>query len=960
MLKTRLNGTERPKKDAGLRRGVAAAVVLLIVCVLAVGAVSAADTVIVSDFAGLQNSITNAPDDLTIIVADNIEVSGSDAIPAITTNITLTTNNANHKIYRTGANTSSPTGMFIIQNGGKLTIQGNNSKTLTLDGNQTEVSDNGQPLVRVENGGNFTLANGGILTNNTANNGGGVYVNFGTFTMSGGEISGNTAVSNGDPYSGYGGGVYVNSGTFTMERGTISDNEAGSNGGGVYVDNSESKSGTFTMSGGTISGNTAGPCGGGVCMSGGTFTMSDNAAISDNTATSGGGVYMSRDRSSFTMSGGEISDNTASYGCGVYVDSGTFELSGGEISGNEASGYGGGVYVNLGAFTMSGGTISSNTASYGGGVYVGGSTFTMSGGTFTMSGGTISGNEASGYGGGVYVDKSGTFTMPGGEISGNTAEEGGGVYLEDGTFTMSDNAAISRNTADYNGGGVCMSGGTFTMSDNAAISGNAAISDNTADNGISPNCGGGVCMFGGTFEMSGGEISGNTADPGHPDSGGGGVYMYPDTLYPGTFDMSGGKISGNNAYCGGGVCVFSGGMFTMSDNAAISDNTASGSGGGVYMSGDGTFEMFGTAAISGGGVYVDSGTFKLSRSGSTDSVYLGFEKSITVTGDLTATDPQVTVIELADLGDGRTVVTGTPLHEDDLSRFKLDPSVTGFKLAYQSPDRIVLLPDSDPAPLPPSGGSSSDGNMENAFRVLFNDGATTLTVQTDLSYGDKLTKPEDPVKDGYTFAGWYKDSACTQGWDFETGIPGDMTLYAKWTAAGSSGEDADRSCNHVRSAGNHRSRCLTDPHPGTRTGRRRTLRTPCRRSTSEKTLPVKEPFVRRKMTGGTRHTAAETTYRLNEKRGIAVPASTGNQRMGKSRIPLSYILFIKNKHMKTVQPKAHTFSQTRTCRNRNNTPKPPSSHTPSLLPDLLKCILPFATNTTPTNVPQNTQYPRSG
>ena len=68
------------------------------------------------------------------------------------------------------------------------------------------------------------------------------------------------------------------------------------------------------------------------------------------------------------------------------------------------------------------------------------------------------------------------------------------------------------------------------------------------------------------------------------------------------------------------------------------------------------------------------------------------------------------------------------------------------------------------------------------------DGATTLSVQTDLSSGDKLTEPATPVKDGYTFAGWYKDSACTQGWDFETGIPGDMTLYAKWTAAGSSGE----------------------------------------------------------------------------------------------------------------------------------------------------------------------------
>ena len=86
-----------------------------------------------------------------------------------------------------------------------------------------------------------------------------------------------------------------------------------------------------------------------------------------------------------------------------------------------------------------------------------------------------------------------------------------------------------------------------------------------------------------------------------------------------------------------------------------------------------------------------------------------------------------------------------------------------------------------PVPIPPSGGGSSDGNMDNAFRVLFNDGATTLFVVTDLSYGDKLTKPEDPVKDGYTFAGWHKDAACTQAWDFADGIAGDMTLYAKWT-----------------------------------------------------------------------------------------------------------------------------------------------------------------------------------
>ena len=107
-------------------------------------------------------------------------------------------------------------------------------------------------------------------------------------------------------------------------------------------------------------------------------------------------------------------------------------------------------------------------------------------------------------------------------------------------------------------------------------------------------------------------------------------------------------------------------------------------------------------------------------------------------------------------------------------------------------DKNSIYPPVEPTPQPPTpvppSYSSGSGNMDNAYRVLFNDGSTTLSVVTDLSSGDKLTKPETPVKDGYTFAGWYKDSACTQAWDFETGIPGDMTLYAKWTAAGSSGE----------------------------------------------------------------------------------------------------------------------------------------------------------------------------
>ena len=44
----------------------------------------------------------------------------------------------------------------------------------------------------------------------------------------------------------------------------------------------------------------------------------------------------------------------------------------------------------------------------------------------------------------------------------------------------------------------------------------------------------------------------------------------------------------------------------------------------------------------------------------------------------------------------------------------------------------------------------------------------------------KLTKPEDPVREHYTFAGWYTDEALTKAYDFDTEITEDKVLYAKW------------------------------------------------------------------------------------------------------------------------------------------------------------------------------------
>ncbi len=48
--------------------------------------------------------------------------------------------------------------------------------------------------------------------------------------------------------------------------------------------------------------------------------------------------------------------------------------------------------------------------------------------------------------------------------------------------------------------------------------------------------------------------------------------------------------------------------------------------------------------------------------------------------------------------------------------------------------------------------------------------------------GSKLNAPEEPTETGYTFGGWYKESACTNAWNFATEtVTGDVILYAKWT-----------------------------------------------------------------------------------------------------------------------------------------------------------------------------------
>lgn len=262
----------------------------------------------------------------------------------------------------------------------------------------------------------------------------------------------------------------------------------------------------------------------------------------------------------------------------------------------------------------------------------------------------------------------------------------------------------------------------------------------------------------GAEKVKGGVITGGT----------GSTYKYNNDI---------GQIVYND--CGGGVFVAPGASFIM-EGGNIVGCSAGKSGGGVKVTNDGDFKMSGgtiSGCTAGGGGGIDNrGTTTLSDNAKIKSC------SATGTG---RDDHGGGVCSYRNLTvSGSMVISGcTAQNKKSYAMYV----TTGYPDARSSIeggtfDGSVWLDHSSSGKITVSGGTFKNG-ASGVWTVTFNTNGGTPEPESQIRANLPATKPDDPTRSGYVFAGWYTDEACTAAYDFTKPVTDSVTLYAKWEAA---------------------------------------------------------------------------------------------------------------------------------------------------------------------------------
>ncbi|WP_459690267.1 InlB B-repeat-containing protein, partial [Agathobaculum sp. TL06] len=493
--------------------------------------------------------------------------------------------------------------------------------------------------------------------------------------------------------------------------------------------------------------------------SGSVITVAEGASLSiTDSSTAGTGV----------ITGGKSSSG------GAIANQGTLSMTGGTVSGNEATNAGGAIYT-TGDMTLQNVTIRDNKTtgdnSTGGGISI--SEDASSTLNIAITSCVVEGNTSHMKGGGLdYLSQNNTSTSEI-TIAGTVfrANEASGTDLPDGTkaagvgggaslmgvVTLSD-CQFFENTA-RSGGGLSISG----LSDNEGdiTIENCVFQENAAATGSQPT------------EIP--DTEGETV----PTTGmGGGIYSQM-----GNFTIKGGSVTNNTAALGGGVCAAVAGV-TLADGGVICNNTAEEGGDdfcflytfGVYTS-QHSLTLPSPASFDIDGVqqwFEDAPDMRYKEDMTGVAKYDGFTNE---TADHYLSAGQVFTVTFDSNGGSYVApVFAAPNKTIDQPQ---DPTYTGyifqgwqtqagdsfdFETAITEDMTLVAQWETDPA--------------YALFTLTY---ANTDIPPEEVRNGTTVTLADrTPTKEGFDFAGWYADKELTTPIT-SVYMDGPKTVYAKWT-----------------------------------------------------------------------------------------------------------------------------------------------------------------------------------
>lgn len=122
-------------------------------------------------------------------------------------------------------------------------------------------------------------------------------------------------------------------------------------------------------------------------------------------------------------------------------------------------------------------------------------------------------------------------------------------------------------------------------------------------------------------------------------------------------------------------------------------------------------------------------------------------------------------------------------------QWKADTMVGSFQLKVIGTSGVSTISNQDYLVSTKDGSESYPCDAKDLAIILstecvvsFHTSGGSAITDIKIQFGEKMARPEAPVREGYTFEGWYKDIHLTEKWDFDEDIvQGNMSLYAKWS-----------------------------------------------------------------------------------------------------------------------------------------------------------------------------------